>query len=563
MRRFAALILCLTIVLGTAITVSAATGISGGSAEAMVSADGSCQITLDLTLRLEGDHSELSFPIPSSARNITVNGNSANTSRSGDVRNVKLSSVLGNVAGSFTIRIQYTLPNVIDYNEEDRLMMTLPLLSGFRHPISGLHFSITLPGAITGHPTFSSGYYQQTIESSIVYTTDNNTIRGSINDTLKDRETLTMTLPVEEELFPQAAQRQWSIGVVEILMAVLAGLAAVYWAVFLRSAPIIGRRSASAPEGYTGGELAGLLNGRGNDLTMMVFSWAQLGYVLIHVQDSGRVTLHKRMEMGNERDPSEVRLFHNLFGKRSYIDGTGYHYANLHRRLSASAGNVRDLYKRSSGNPKIFRYLCAGIGLLGGISIGYAMVGSALLGILFIAILAVLGAVTSWLMQDWVRGLHLRNKPALLIGLGLAVFWCILGLLAGVLNVAACMVGAQLLGGLATAYGGRRTLMGRQLLSEALGLRRYLKKLTPKDVQRICRSDPDYFFSMAPYALALGVIRPFAKRFGKRRLSACSYLTTGMDGHLTALEWCHIMERAADSLDARQLRLPLERLTGK
>ncbi len=563
MRKILAALLCLVILTGLALPVSAVTGISTGNIEAIISASGSCQMTLDLTVHLEGNSADLVFPIPADARNITVNGNSASTSRGNGVRNIRLSSVLGNVTGDFTIRIQYTLPNVIAYDNSGKLILTLPLLSGFDHPIEGLTFSVSLPGEIPLQPDFFSGYHQQAIESSMTFTTAGSLVRGRIVDRLKDRETLEMRMTVTEELFPQATSRQWGVGVVEILMAVAAGLAVLYWAVFMRSAPFLGRRTATAPAGYTGGELAGMLCGSGNDLTMMVFSWAQLGYVLIHLQDSGRVTVHKRMDMGNERDSEEVRIFRNLFGKRSYIDGTGYHYANLCRRVAASTGGSRVMYKRSSGNPKVFRILCAAIGAFGGISLGYAIVGDALLGILLIAILAVLGGFTAWLIQEWAKGLFLRNKPALYLGLGLSAFWLVIGLLSGVLNVAACMVGAQLLGGLATFYGGRRTMLGRQVLSETLGLRRYLKKLTPKEVQRICRSDPNYFFTMAPYALALGVLKSFAKRFGKRRLSACPYLTTGMDGHLTAQEWCQIMERAANSLDARQIRLPLERLTGK
>jgi hypothetical protein len=563
MRRFCAAILCLLIVLSVAGPVMAATGISGGNIEAIVSANGSCQVTLDLTMHMEAGTSDLVFPIPSTARNVMLNGNSASTAGGTDVRNVKLSSVLGNVAGDFTIRIQYTLPSIVAYDEEDVLVLTLPLLSGFNHPIERLSFAITLPGEITGRPLFSSGYYHQTIESSIVYTKSGNSIHGTINSRLKDRETLTMFLTVPEEMFPQTPARQLGIGVVEILMAVVAGFAVIYWIIFLRSAPIIGRRSAAAPEGYTGGELAGLLNGRGYDLTMMVFSWAQLGYILIHLQQNGKVTLYKRMDMGNERDPNEARLFNALFGKRDRVDASSLQYAKLCRKVAATPGSVRDMYKRSSGNPKGFRILCAGIGLLGGISLGYAIVGDALLGILLIAILAIFGGVSSWLMQAWAWGLHLRNKPAMIIGLSLAALWILLGAFAGVLNVTACVAGAQLLCGVATVYGGRRTILGRQILSEALGFRRYLKKLSGKDVQRICRVDPDYFFSMAPYALALGVIKPFAKSFGKRKLSGCSYLTTGKSGHMTAQDWCQIMERAADALDARQRMLLLERLTRK
>ena len=563
MRRAASLILCLILIFAVAVSASAVTGVSGGKIEAIVSPNGSCQVTIDLTLRLESDTSDLVFPIPSDARSITINGNSASTSSSGNIRNVKLSSVLGNVSGNFNLRLQYTLPNVVDYDSDGQLMLTLPLLSGFNHPIEGLGFSITLPANITGRPLFSSGYYHQTIESSITFITSGTMIQGTINDRLKDRETLTMTLKVPEEMFPQKSLSQWNIGVVEILMAVLAGIAVLYWIFFLRCAPFFGSRYAAPPEGYTGGELAGLLNGYGSDLTMMVFSWAQLGYILIQLQDNGRVILHKRMDMGNERDPDEVRYFRSLFGKRRYIDGTSYHYANLCRKVSKTPGNSRFLYQRASGNPTVFRGICCGIGVLGGISVGYALVGNALLGILLMALLAVFGGISAWLMQNWVKGLHLRNRPALFIGLALALLWCMLGLMAGVLNVAFCVAGAQLLCGLATAYGGRRTPLGRQVLSEALGFRRYLRKLHPKDIQRICRSDPDYFFAIAPHALALGVLKPFAKHFGKRRLSSCSYLTTGMDSHRTALEWCQVMERAANSLDLRQRRLFLERLTGK
>ena len=65
---------------------------------------------------------------------------------------------------------------------------------------------------------------------------------------------------------------------------------------------------------------------------------------------------------------------------------------------------------------------------------------------------------------------------------------------------------------------------------------------------------------MAPYAVALGVDRAFAKRFGKARLGACPYLTTGLDGHRTALEWDQLIRQAVSAMDARQRRLPYEQI---
>ncbi len=563
MRKAVAGILVLIFIISLACTVSAATGITGGSITATVTSDSACLVTLDLQLHLDGGGQNLLFPVPANAKSITINGKSARTIRSGDVRNIKLSSVFGDVAGDFPIRLQYSLSGVVDYDDNGKLMLVLPLLSGFHHPIQNLSFSVVLPGDVPNSPVFTSGYYGQTIESNLEYRVSGSSISGGIINELKDRESLTLTLEVTEELFPQNPVKQWSMGVEEVLMIVLAAFAVLYWILFLRSAPFIARRSTVPPEGYTAGELAGLLTGYGNDLTMMVFSWAQLGYILIHIGDSGRVTLHKRMEMGNERDPEEVRIFRSLFGKRRYIDGTGYHYANLCHKVAAGSSNARDLYKRSTGNPKVFRILCALMGLLSGISLGRAIVGDALLGIFLIAILAVVGGVSAWVMQDWARGLHLNHKTALTAGLSLAVVWSLLGAAAGIWNVTTCVAGAQLLCGLATAYCGRRTILGRQTVSEFLGFRRYLKRLTPQDVQRIIRSDPDYFFTMAPYALAMGVQKNFAQSFRNKQLSGCAYLTTGMDGHMTASEWCQVMDRAVQALDARRKRLVLEHLQGK
>ena len=221
---------------------------------------------------------------------------------------------------------------------------------------------------------------------------------------------------------------------------------------------------------------------------------------------------------------------------------------------------MRDLFRKNTGEPKIFRVLCALIGVFGGISLANTIVGDAALGFLLIFVLAVLGGASAWIIQGWFKGLHLRNHLHLFVSLGLCGVWLLIGLSAGNWIVAGCMVGAQLLGGLLWAYGGRRTFTGRQMANQILGFRRYLRKLTPKDVQQLLRSEPDYFFTMAPYALMFGLGTPFAKVFGGRKLPPCHYLTTGADGHQTAAQWMQLMHKAISTLDARHLRLPLERL---
>lgn len=556
MRRFALFLTILILTLALSISVSASAGASDTQVTAVLDADGSCQVSITAILYLDSTEG-LTFPVPGNARGITLNGKGVSTRPSGEFLLVDLSRMQGS-----SLSLHYTVPNAVSYNEKDRPQLTLPLLCGFSYPMEGLQFFLTLPETVSANPHFFSGYHQQSI-SGLVWEKSGNQITGTLDGTLKDHETLSVTLELSENTFPKSRVEPWSAGLEDTIAFVLMGLAVVYWIIFLRCAPHIRRKTGLPPAGCTAGQLRCALTGQGADLTMMVMSWAQLGYILIHLQGSGRVVLYKRMEMGNERSAFEVRVFRSLFGRKQRVDGSGYHYARLCRSVAESKGSAQELFRKTSGNPLGFRVLAAGAGVFGGVSVAIGLAGDALLAVLVILIFGIVGGIAAWVMQEWVQGLHLRNKTLMLLGFGIGLGWILLGVLAGEAGLAAGMVAFQLLVGLGWAYCGRRTPIGRQTTSQVLGLRAWLKKIPQEDMDRIENTDPDYFFTMAPYAMALGVDKAFAKQFGRRRLSPCPWLTTGMDGHMTALEWGREMRRAADSLDEQQKRLPWERLMGR
>ena len=159
--------------------------------------------------------------------------------------------------------------------------------------------------------------------------------------------------------------------------------------------------------------------------------------------------------------------------------------------------------------------------------------------------------------------LHSHNKLALWLSLCASALWLLLSVSGGEWNVALCVLPAQFLAGLAAGYGGRRTDHAMHNMSQILGLRRHLKNIPPEEVLRILRLNPSYYYDMAPYALALDVDRAFARKLGNKKLVGCNWLTTGMDGHLTATEWNRLLRQTVSTLDALQLRLPFERLIGR
>lgn len=558
MRRFFVIIaLCLLL----ALPVSAFSGISSAENQTTVNQNGTCEVTLTISLQLDSVPATLVFPLPAGATGISVNGTPVTASYSGAVRNVDLSGFVS-TPGSYSMVIRYHQSGVVKL-EEEKLTLTLELLSGFEYPVDNLSFSITLPGAAEERPTFISTYYQDTIETMMTVTQQGAVIAGTVDQRLQDHETLTMMLTVTEELFPQTVAQKWSMDTVDLLMIGVALLAILYWVISMRCLPPKRHRRTTPPEGISAGTVGCNLTGSGVDFTMMVVTWAQLGYLLIQPDDNGRVLLHKRMDMGNERSDFENRYFRMLFGRRRVVDGTGYHYAEVCRKAARSAPGVQNNFLRISGNPKVFRVLAALIGLLGGVSLALAFAADSgwqtVLGIL----LGILGSVIAWLIQGTAKSLHSRRKLPLLLGLGGAAVWFLLSLAAGEWNVALFIIAAQIVAGLAAAYGGQRSDSGKQVMGEILGLRYYLKKLQNDELKQILKSNPHYYYDLAPYALALGIDKTFARKLRKARLPQCPWLTTGMDGHLTVPEWNRLLRETVAKLDALQLRLPIDRLLGK
>ena len=558
MRRIFIAVLCL-LLLTTA--VSAAGTVSSLQNNTTIDDDGTCQISLTLQLTVESADSDLRFPLPGNCKDIVLNGERADTTWDETVRWVDLSKAIGG-AGTHSLTLRYALPDLVT-EEKSGLLLTLPLLSGFAYPIENVEFSITLPGATKEKPAFSSTYLSESVETIMEYTVKDTVISGKIMQGLNDHETLTMTLPVTAEMFPQTMAKRWSLSNDDMIQYALTILAAIYWLIFLRCKLPRRLRSVQAPDGITAGELGCHLAGQGVDFSAMVLSWAQMGYLTIEVKRSGRVLLHKGMDMGNERSEFEVRSFRALFGKRETVDGGGEHVARLGRKVSKTVPGAWHYFKKSSGNPLIFRCIAAAIGAVAGSSLAAGFVTDTAWVVVLSIFLVPLGAASSWLIQTGVRGVQLRHRFDLMIAAGCSALWLLLGIAAGEWNVAIYVIVSQILAGFAAACGSRRTEAGLQVRGEILGLRKYLKTLSSADVHRIMEHNPDYYFAMAPYAIALGVEKAFARQFRDAEQSFCPYLAVEGQKIKTAQQWNEQMHRVLNVLDMRQRKLPFERFLGK
>ncbi len=531
-----------------------------------VNSDGDCLVSMTVNLKLENSDAGLEFPLPENAEKITVNGSSVPTSRVGSRTLVSVGRITGGMTGEFPIRFDYIIPKAVGAVSStlgaalqlSKLQLTLPMLCGFDYPVELFSFVITMPDTVDSVPTFTSTYQQVGFASNLQLATNGNMITGTSINALNDHESVTMTLLVPREMFPSVSTYQRTGNPELIPMGIFLGAALLYWLLFLRTLPPLHQRTTVPPEGICAGELGCRLTMAGGDLTMMVLSWAQMGYLMIQPNGT-RIILRKQMEMGNERSLFEIRVFQTLFHNRNVVNCSSPGYAKMCKKTAGMIPGEKTMCRPKSGSRKIFRWLLCGSQVFCGVCVAMNMTSITVLQILFSLIFGVLGAVSAWQLHEFAMHLYSRTTLYRWIALGIAVFWLLLGLIAGQPWIPLGSVVVQLLMGFLAAFGGMRTELNRSEAGELLSVRRFLRSIPRPEAARLLKSDPEYFYRMAPYAIALGVGKPFAAAFGRRPLEPCPYLAVRNNEGRTAAEWMLLLTQTVDLMDSRYRRMQIER----
>ena len=560
MRRIVIFLLC-CLLLTTA--VSAESSITSMESNATISANGTCRMYVTFQLTVDSvNKKDLQFPLPGNARDISLNGSSAKTSRSDGQRWVDLSGVVY-APGTYSMTLQYSLPDLVRKNGKSGLVLEVPILSASSFRVENLKFSVRLPGKPEQRPTFLSKIYSEATDSYVDFSIEDAVISGQFTRTVFEKDTLTMKLPVSSKMFPQDIAKQWSLSYDDLIQYGLLLLALIYWIVFLRCKLPRPVRRVQAPDGITAGELGCCLSGQGVDFPMMIFSWAKMGYLTIELDRHQRVLLHKTMDMGNERSNLEMRWFKTLFGRRLTVDASSEHFARLSRKAGKTVLGSSHYFKKSSGNPLIFRALAAGIGAVAGYSLTVAFASDTVWQVVLGIFLIPLCAALSWLIQNGMRGISLRHRVSVYIAAGSCVLWILLGIWAGEAGVAVFVIVTQILAGLAAIHGGRRTEGGLQSRNEILGLRRYLRSANAKDLARILENNPEYFFDQLPDAMALGVDRAFARQFPNEKLGECPYLKIAGNEAMTPRQWNVQLRKVVQIVEEGERRMTLQKILNR
>lgn len=558
MRRILALLLCIFLF---ALPVRAANTATSVTTTAVVTDNGSCQVTIDVQIRLDEPVRGLKFPLGTDVHSVTLNGTSASVSHSRGITSVDLSHLDGKT-GTYLCTIRYSVNTVVETSDNGSRLVTVPLLYGFSYPVEQMSFSITLPSEFDTAPTFFSGYHGQDIERQMRTYVNGNVITGQLEQDLKDSETLFMKLTAPSGMFPAMRTFGGSLAFDTAAMLACAALSFGFWMLTMGCLPRFSSRRSTAPEGICAGSLGSHLVRKTADLPLMVLQWAQLGYLIIHVDSRGRVHLNKKMDMGNERSTFEQRCFRDLFGRKTTLDVTGQRFQQVCEKAASASRKLSNGYRSALCCEWIFRLLSCLVGLFAGVAMGDTISTNHTWRPIIMCLLGILCGVLCWFIQDGMSCLHLRSKAQLKLSIAASAALLILAWLCRCTSLGLASAVWNLFAGLCTAYGGRRTENGNRIYAEILSLRRHMRKANRSDMRRVLASNRNYYFELAPYALAMGVDKAFAEKFGDARLPACTWLVTSTDNR-TAPRWYKQLRAVYKAMHAQRKPTLAERIFGK
>lgn len=558
MRRILAFILCVFLF---AVPVSAANAAASVKTTATVSENSACFVTIEAEIRLDEPTRGIKFPLGTDIRSVTLNGTAAPLTQSEGITSVDLSH-LNDKTGLYTCTISYSVNSVVTVDDDGMQLITVPLLYGFPYPVEQMSFSVTMPSEFDTVPAFYSGYHGQDIELQMTTSVSGSVIRGSLSQPLKDSETLFLKLNAPQGMFPASQTFGGTLTFDTAAMAVCAVLALIWWLLTMRCLPRFAPRRATVPEGICAGEMASYLIRKNTDLAAMVLQWAQLGYLIIHLDHNGRVFLHKKMDMGNERSVFEQRCFRDLFGTKMMLDATGQRFHRAAEQAIIKGRRKMCGYRYPAGGERIFRLVSALMGLFAGIAMGDTISTDHTWRLIIMGALGIVCAVFCWFIQEGAACLHLRNKAALKLSIVLSALLLTVGSLCNCQSYALGALVWNLLAGLMAFYGGIRTDNGNRIFTEILGLRRYMRKAGKEELRRILAANRNYYYELAPYALVFGLDKQFALKFGNAKLPSCTWLVAGTDKR-TAPNWYPQLRKVYNAMQADRKPTLAERIFGK
>ncbi len=404
---------------------------------------------------------------------------------------------------------------------------------GWDLPMDRIEFKILFPKDVTSfEKEFYSGKYGSTTNDSVQFTVEGNMIFGVLETGLRQREALTIWMPVSDDFF--SFPKPFDFTILSTLYAILftVGVGLLYIR-FGKDDLVVQTVEFNPPAGYSSAQVGYIFDGAVDtkDVVSLIIEWAAKGYLTIEELDHKNIQLNKIADIDPKAIAAEKSMFNDLFFGRDSVT-TKELEKTFYTSINFAKMNITR-YFLGNKERRIFSMTADILQILLGIfiiSIPIFHTSAVIYNQIFYAAEAIGMAIISSFLSIppvIIFTVLMRKKQTMkkasigaltLVGIALtALFIFVQFTVHSVYNGNILLLILVLVFYLIALYFvtvmDKRTDKGLELYGKVLGLKNFIELAEKDKLEMLVHDDPDYFYKILPYAYVLNVTDTWSKKF--------------------------------------------------
>ena len=462
--------------------------------------------------------------------NVTVNNDYTTKIENGNYV-IQIGNANKTLTGPVTYKIKYSYNLGKDKTEDyDELYFNI-IGTDWDTVIGNITFTIEMPKEFDETKIgFSSGTYGKVENQAVTYQVENNTITGSYNEILEEKEGLTIRTELEEGYFVGAKLNlSGSIYFMYIIPLSCLLIAFLLWLKFGRDKKVVETVEFYPPENYNSLEIAYLYKGKAEkkDIVSLMIYLANKGYIKISETEEtalfSKTTGFKitKLKEYDGNDASERLFLTGLFKRKDEVrkedlENSFYLTMNeISQNMNTKENKEKIFEKNGFTKPILIVFMI--LTLITTIAVPSLEIGDTAN---FITTLFVFGFYAMFFLVGimvpnlsftimWTI-IMLASFIPIVISLP---FWSILqmeptiliGFIIGMLSFIGIIVLYKIMP--------KRTDYGIEILGKIKGFKNFLETAEKEKLEAMVSQNPTYFYDILPYTYVLGISDKWIKKF--------------------------------------------------
>ncbi len=430
--------------------------------------------------------------------------------------------------GKVTYVISYKYDIGYDYYDKEDFFYFNIIGTEWNADIKNATFTVEFPKPFPANKVAAySGRYgsKDPVELSIV----GNTISGSVQN-LGTSEGITLDVALEEGYFVNTRKGPPFVTILIALFALIVIASAVLFLLFGKDGNPVTTVEFTAPDGMTPSEVGYIIDGSvdNKDITSLIIYWADKGYLKLEEQKNKDIEITKVKDLSADAKDFESTMFSALFRK-----GDSVKVSSLKDTFYTTMETMKTQVKSSFRSRAIFTKISMSMqGLIGFLtavpivlSFFFALYYDSqdimisgvfsffLLGLILGPVYALISLMRSW--RGLEPGKRMFKLVVCIVLLSVVSFGylAMMGFMFDLMLLGIASLAATLLTAMFAMVIRKRTDSGLRLFGQILGLRHFIDRAEKDRIEKLVAENPNYFYSILPYAYVLGVTDKWAKNF--------------------------------------------------